>query len=335
MMRGKKKRRIAAVLVTVLLVLCIAGCGKKSEDPKKDLPTSDGFTNEVVMRVGGVEVSYAEANIYLLSMREEVETLYGPEIWDLKFTSDGKTYAELMKEQLLQKITYIKLVCHMAEEYDVRLGADENLNVTEYTQQYLSNITEETAKKYGITEELIRSIYNDNVLAEKIYQTITLNADTTYSESEVLRAHFYYIYLSRFYEDSEGNKSPFTAEDMRTLWNKAEGIRTDALAASDFYKYAQNVSESGTIECTVGRADLPAKSRAAAFALKTGQISEVVEEEDGLYIYYCESEKDEAATREATEAKIDELARAYFNALYEKWINNVKIEVNEALWNAM
>ena len=39
----------------------------------------------------------------------------------------------------------------------------------------------------------------------------------------------------------------------------------------------------------------PAKSRAAAFALKTGQISEVVEEEDGLYIYYCESEKDEAA----------------------------------------
>ena len=34
-------------------------------------------------------------------------------------------------------------------------------------------------------------------------------------------------------------------------------------------------------------------------------------------------------------AKIDELARAYFNALYEKWINNVKIEVNEALWNAM
>ena len=31
MMRGKKKRRIAAVLVTVLLVLCLAGCGKKSE----------------------------------------------------------------------------------------------------------------------------------------------------------------------------------------------------------------------------------------------------------------------------------------------------------------
>ncbi|MBO4628142.1 MAG: peptidyl-prolyl cis-trans isomerase [Lachnospiraceae bacterium] len=334
-MFGKRYRFLAAVLAAVLFTAVLSGCGKNGKDPKKDLPSSEGFTNDVCMRIGDIEVSYAEANVYLMSMREEVEALYGPEIWDLKFTSDGKAYSELMKERLLEKITYIKLVCAMADEYDVRLGNDEILNITDYTQQYLSNITEETAKKYGITEELVRSIYSDNVLAEKIYQTITLNADTSYSEAEVLRAKFDFIFLSRFYEDSEGNKTPFTSDDMRTLWTKAQSIRAEARAAKDFASYAKSVTEASSVEMTVGRADLPSKSRAAAFALKSGEISEIVEEEDGLYIFFCVSDKDEAATQAATEAKIEELAREYFNSKYEKWVNSVKIEINQALWDAM
>ena len=334
-MTGKRYRFLAAVLAAVLFTAVLSGCGKDSKDPKKELPSSEGFTNDVCMRIGDIEVSYAEANVYLMSMREEVEALYGPDIWELKFTSDGKTYAECMKERLLEKITYIKLVCAMADEYDVKLGNDEILNITDYTQQYLSNITEETAKKYGITEELVRSIYSDNVLAEKIYQTITLNADTSYSEAEVLRAKFDYIFLSRFYEDSAGNKTPFTSDDMRTLWTKARSIRADAMAAKDFATYAKTVTEASEVEITVGRSELPTKSRSAAFALKTGETSEIIEEEDGLYIFYCVSEREEAETRAATEAKIEELAREYFDSKYEKWVNSVKIEINQALWDAM
>lgn len=333
-----KRRRIwrTAAVILLLLAMCTGLCAcDDEEDPKKKLPTSEGFTNDVLMRIGGEDVSYAEANIYLLSMREEVEALYGSEIWDIRFTSDGRTYSELMKDRLLEKLTYIKLVCHMAGEFDVKLEADDILNVNEYTQKYLSGITEETAKKYGITEELVRSIYTDNVLAEKIYRTITLNADTTYSETEVLRAKFYYIFLQSYYEDADGNRTPYTSDDMRTLWTKAEGFRKEAVAAKDFYTYAKTVTTANTLEMVVGRADLPSKSRSAAFALKKGEISEVVEEEDGLYIFFCAEEKDELATQAAEEEKIAELSKAYFDSLYERWVNNIKIEINEALWEAM
>ncbi len=334
MLKRKKLRRGISLLLVILLTVALCGCGKDKKKETK-LPTSEGFTSDILMRIGDTEVSYAEANVYLLSMREEVEALYGKEIWDLKFTRDNKTYAELMKERLLEKITYIKLVCYMADEFDVRLGADDFLNVNEYTQQYLSGITEATAKKYGITEELVRSIYNDNVLAEKIYQTVTLNANHSYSEMEVLRAKFYYIFLSRFYEDVDGNRTAFSADDMKALRTKAEEYRTKAAEAKDFYNYAKSVTAANSVEMIVGRADLPAKSRSAAFALKTGEISEIVEEDDGLYIFYCAEEKDEAATQEAEEAKIEELSREYFDSLYEKWINNIKIEINQALWDAM
>ncbi len=328
-------KRWFALLVCVLVCFSIIGCKKDDGDVEKELPTSEGFTSDVVMRVGGQDVSYAEANIYLRSMKEEIEALYGKEIWDFVFTSEGDTYAEIMKADVLERIIYIKLVCFMAGEFDVSLEADDILNVNDYTQEFLTGITEETAKKYGITEELIRGIYTDNVLAEKIYQTITLNADTEYTEEEVLHADFYYICISKYFEDVEGNKIPVPATEVDKLRERANRLREEALTAEDFYAFAKEHTDDSTIEMTVGRSDLPETSSQTAFALTEGGISTVVEEEDGFYIYCCKNAKNEIATREAEEARIEELSRAYFDDLYQKWVRNVKIEVNEALWEAM
>ncbi len=330
-----RSRRWIAVLLCVVMAFGMIGCKKDDDNKKEELPTSEGFTNDVVMRVGGKDVSYAEANIYLRSMQEEVEALYGTEIWDFVFTSEGDTYRELMKEDVLERIIYIKLVCYMAGEFDVALEADDILNVNDYTQEFLAGITEETAKEYGITEELIRGIYTDNVLAEKIYRTITLNADTTYTEEEVLHADFYYIRISKFYEDLEGNQVPVAESEVTKLRERAQDLRAQALVAEDFYTFAKEHTDDSTIELTVGRDDLPTASSRAAFGLTEGSLSNVVEEEDGLYIFYCKSAKNDVATREAEEERIEELSRAYFDSLYQKWVTNVKVEVNEALWDAM
>lgn len=330
-----KRKWTAVLLLLVLAASLLAGCKKDEDGEKKKLPTSEGFTSDVVMRIGGKDVSYAEANIYLMSMREEVETLYGADIWDFVFTSEGDTYSVLMKKELLQKIIYIKLVCFMADEFDVALDADDILNVNDYTQEYMSGVTEEAVKKYGITEELIRSIYMDNVLAEKIYETITLNADKKYEEEDVLRANFHYIRLSKYYEDLEGNQVAIAGADLETVRAKADKLLSDAAKAEDFYSFAKEHTDDSTVEMTVGKNDLPEKSAAAAFALKDGEISGVIEEEDGFYIFYCKSARDELATQVAEEALIAKLSQEYFESLYQKWIQNVTIEINQALWDAM
>lgn len=329
-----KRKWMAVLLLLVLAASLLAGCKKKEDDEKK-LPTSEGFTSDVVMRIGGKDVSYAEANIYLMSMREEVETLYGTDIWDFVFTSEGETYSVLMKKELLQKIIYIKLVCFMADEFNVALDADDILNVNDYTQEYMSGVTEEAVKKYGITEELIRSIYMDNVLAEKIYETITLNADKSYEDDDVLRANFQYIRLSKYYEDLEGNQVAITGDDLAAVREKADRLLAEAENVEDFYNFAKGNTDDSTVEMTVGRSDLPANSAAAAFALKDGELSGVVEEEDGFYIFYCKSARDELATQIAEEALIAKLSQEYFDSLYQKWIENVTIEINQALWDAM
>ncbi len=343
-MKKLGKRILVALLCLAIGLSCI-GCGEKDKK-KKELPSSEGFTSDILMRIGTSKVTYEEANIYLMSMREEVETLYGSEIWNYVFTRDELTYAELMKKQLLEKIKYIKLVCYMADEFGVSLEADDILNVNDYTQEYMSNVTEQMAKEYGITEELIRGIYQDNVLAQKIYETITLNADTRYTEEDYLTADFQYIYLSRYYEDVEGNTLTIKGEEYEALREKMNKLREQAVSDQkealaeedgtyDFYDYAKDNSDAKSVEMVVKRSDLPTASAGVAFALAEGQISSVVEEEDGFYLFYCVSEYDEKASQEAEEALIAEQSKEYFEELYKQWEENINIEVNEALWNAM
>ncbi|MBO4324598.1 MAG: hypothetical protein J5845_04245 [Lachnospiraceae bacterium] len=331
-------RKIRKVLAFAVLAIAAAGlltgC-KHGKGGDKSLPSSEGFTKDVVMRIGGTEVSYAEANIYLLSMREEVETLYGEGIWDFRFTRDGRTYSELMKDELLEKIIYIKLVGKMAAEFDVALGADDVLDVNDYTQDFLNGITEETAKRYGITEELVRSIYTDNVLAKKVYETVTLNVEAKPDEKETRRADFYYLFKKKVYIDNEGNPVQVTGESLRELREDMKIILSQALITEDFYNFAKNKTDAPGVEMTIGPDSFDREITDKLFALPEGSISEIVETSDGLYIFCCKKKINEAETQKAEEEAFAKICKEYFQELYEKWRSDTKVEINEALWNAM
>ena len=331
-MKIKTLKRILAVSLCLMTVFMTTGCkkGKKGGD---DLPSSEGFTKDVVMRINGTEVSYAEANIYLLSMREEVQTLYGDGIWDFRFTRDGRTYAELMKDELLERIIYIKLVG--INKGEVTLGADDVLNVNDYTQSFLNGVTEETAKRYGITEELVRTIYTDNVLAKKVYENVTLNVDAKPDPMETQRSDFIYLFKTKVYTDNEGNSIRVSGEALRELREDMKIILSNALAAKDFYAYAKEQTDAPNVELTLGRDSFDREITDMLFNLPEKSISNIVETQDGLYIFYREKAVNEAETQRAEEEAYSKICKEKFEELYEGWRKDAKIEINEALWDAM
>ena len=139
---------------------------------------------QTLLRIGNLEVSYGEVVLYMQSTKEEVETLYGKEVWDYVLDDEGTSYAQMLKEKLLKQITYTKLVCSQADRLGIALTEDERMNVDEYTDNYLANFSRNELEYYGITRDLVWGIYADNLLATKIYESLTLNINTDVSDEE-------------------------------------------------------------------------------------------------------------------------------------------------------
>lgn len=329
-----RRKMLAGLLVLTLATGLLCGCGKNGK-AGKDLPSSRGFTKDVVMRIDGHDVSYTEGNLYLLSMREEVETLYGTDIWDFRFVRDGRTYRELMKDELLEKIIFIKLVGNMANEFSVSLGADDVLKVNDYTQEFLNGITENTAKKYGITEDLVRTVYTDNILAKKVYETVTLNVDAKPDEEACRHADFYYLFKTKVYTDNEGKSVSVTGDSLRELRGDMKILLERAIGAEDFYTFAKEQTDAPNLEMTLGHGDFSEDIINTLFALPEGSVSNVIETADGMYIFYCKNRINAAETQRAEEEAYAEICKDYFEELYDKWRSNSNVEINQALWDAM
>lgn len=335
----RKKRRKRYWLIFLLAgILLVGGCSK-NENEDSATPTVSAAKDEiekdaVIMTVDDQVLTYAETMLYLRSKKQEVENLYGKDIWHYKLDKEGTTYEEMLKSKLLEDLKYIKIVCAQATELGITLTEDELLDVDEYTVTFLSNFKEEDLKYYGFDKEIVRDIYKDNVLANKVYESLTLNVDTDVSDEEARQAEFFYILIAKYGFDEEGNRIEYTKEQLEDTKTRAESIYQRALKEEDFYTLAKEVSDDDDeINIIVGHGDMAEDLEKAAFALKQGEISPIVENDTGYFIFYCVSELNEDATNAAKEEIIMARQEKLFHESYNNWESAAKITINEKLWN--
>ena len=112
-------------------------------------------------------------------------------------------------------------------------------------------------------------------------------------------------------------------------------ILSQALITEDFYNFAKNKTDAPGVEMTIGPDSFDREITNKLFALPEGAISDIVETSDGLYIFCCKKKINEAETQKAEEEAFAKICKEYFQELYEKWRSDTKVEINEALWNAM
>ncbi|MBE5960825.1 MAG: hypothetical protein E7256_05490 [Lachnospiraceae bacterium] len=337
-MRQLKKKAVLLAIIAALMTSMLACSNAKDTSTESAAPTVSESVDskQVVMTVEGTDVLLEEAMIYLLSSKEEVETLYGDEIWDYTVDIEGTTYADLFKQQLLEKIKYIKIVCSKAEALDITLSEDEMLDVDEYTADFLSQVSEADIKKYGIQKDVVKQIYSDNVLANKIFESLTLNVDTDVSSEEARQVVLQYIFLSKTGYDESGNEIAYSEEELNAVKEKAQDLSEQAKETQDFYSLAEeNSDNSDEIEIVAGKGDLDDALEKVAFSMKTGETSAVIETESGYFILYCKNEMDEEATAEAKEAIIEKRQEEAFTSQYISWETQAAVDIQDDVWAAV
>ena len=332
--RRKQKSSILPKILIFVLVLVLAAVifGRKNEDKEEKTVWQEGS----MLRIGDTQVDYREGMIYLNAVQEDYEQYYGSDIWKYAVDSHGNTMGELIKDQTLEQIIYIKVVCQKASELGIVLSEEELRLVDEQTAAYMEKIQGSEMIKHGVNADIVRRIYSDNLLARKTFEVITLNVDTDIPDEEAAQHKFYSIAIRNFKIDSTGNRVSYEGTELEELKNRVKSLREQAFLTDDFYKLAEkNTEESTMLELTGGIGDFPETYEQAVLALNTGEISEVIETTDYYYIFYCVTDFDVDATHERKEEMIATRQEEEFQTRYKEWRGTTHIEVNEEMWDAL
>ncbi len=332
MKRQWKKTSLCLILVVVLF---FGGCSKKNGDkdtPPTLLEEQIKPQDMVIMTVGTQKLTYAELMLYLRSKKQEIEALYGTDIWDYQLDAEGTTYETMLKEQILNDLIYVKLVCAQAAFLGITLTEDELLDIDEYSASFLAEFTNEDMEYYGFNKETVKGIYKDNLLANKIYESLTLNVDTEVSDEEARQMQFWYILVAKYGYDEEGNRLEYTEEQLEEVKKRATDTYERALETEDFYSLAREVSDDNDIEIIVGRSEMSKELEEATFSLKQGELSQMIENDKGYFLFYCVSELEEQATNAKKEEIIKERQEKVFDESYKEWQDETEVKIDKQLW---
>lgn len=276
------------ILAVISMLFVLTGCATNEEG--------------LVAKVDGEGITEEEFNIDFNVFKNVYEQQLGEDA--LTQVEDGRTLEETLKESIIEKLIVERLVAKEAKAMNIEVNQDEiNKQVEEYIELIGGEEKfQEFLENNGISKEYFQgNIRNETLLNE--YMEAFLSG-ITISEKEERE------YL-------EKNKDSLEIINASHILVKTEEEGKEVLkrlkSGEEFAKLAEELSAdkaSGAQGGNLGyfrRGSIIAEFEEAAFALNSGEISELVKTEVGYHIIFVEDKKDSYEDlKDAINARIKE-----------------------------
>lgn len=305
-MSGKTGLQAAVLCLLAIFLVLPAGCGKK------EIIFTTGLGRDEVFKIEGEICSLAEARFLLQEMKRGYETSFGKELWSQEV--NGTTVEEYAKQRVIDQLAEIKCMKLLAGEQGIELSEEETAKAKSAADEKYQVLGED-AEELDLDKEQLEAIYLELSLADKVYQQLTSEVNTEVSDDEARAVAVQQIYTKSQSLAEEALQKARTGEDFSTL--------------------AENYNEGKVYQTAYGRGELASALEEAIFSLANDEISEVVQAEDGFYIFKCLNNYDVEAT-DANKAVIAKKRKEEaFQEVYDPFVKGLHSEFNRKLWESV
>lgn len=321
-------KKIFTLILCLIMTASLIGCSSNKK---------------VVATVNGQDITLGNYEKLLALNKSSMESYYGSDIWSQEI-EEGKTYEDTLKEMVIETMIGSEVIYQQAEKEKVA-PTDEQI------QEQLDSFNETTKddadyqaelKKMGINEEFLkfqfaRDLANSN-LQEKFEGDTKIPEDDMKKYYEENKDSFYtdtvtasHILLKTI--DDEGNE--LSDAKKKEAKKKAEEALAKIKAGEDFAEVAKEYSEDSTASNggelgTFGRGKMVTEFEDASFAMKAGEISDIVETQYGYHIIKVTDRVDKQETYNDVKDQIKStLAGEKYTEYVEKLKKDSTIEEKE------
>ena len=268
-----KRSPLAAICVLFAVCLMFSGCSeyKQIEPEADDLRT--------VGTIGDKEVYFDQLRFAVYTCRDAMISTYGEGIFD---GEDAPLYLEMLRKQVLASITADYATLALCEEYGIGLGEP---TVLESVDGKLASLVEElgSMRKY-------KKYLKENHLTDR-----TLRFST---EISILQNELFYVYVDDLgiIENDDDKLYDLIKKEfikVRHVFiphSESDAMQTvtaDLADGASFASLIEKYGSDGEMSADgifILKGYMSEEYESVAFGLDVGEISDVVEDENGVYL---------------------------------------------------
>ena len=327
------KKRLAIILSSLLCISSV-GCSSKIN------------ANEVVAKVNGNDITVKQFQSTLALYKQSLESMYGSTIWDTE-VEEGVKYKDKFKDIMLDQMIDIEAVCEQArkeklvptkEEVDKAFN-DLKKNI-DADKEYKNQL-----KEMGIDDTYLRNQQEQDLTIQKYKENFDKNVKITDEEMK----KYYEEHKKDYYKDEvkashilistvDDNGKPLSEAKKKEAKKKAEEVLKKAKSGEEFSELAKEYSDGPGSAANGGdlgyftKGQMVQPFEEAAFSLKPGEISGLVESEYGYHIIKVYDKIDKQLSFDEVK---DQIKKTLMEDKYMENIESIskkaKVEKNESV----
>jgi len=269
-----------------------------------------GLNDSTIFKVADKTATKVETKVLLSDAKNQYEEFFGEDVWNQNI--EGISFEDYAKNQIRSKLIRIKCMNELADERGVVLDRTEIANVEKATNEYMAALTSDEISSLGVTESDVSHMFTEFATAQRLFNDMTSQVAVEVSSDQARVISIQYISV-----DSS---------------DKIDIAKARIDAGDSFFYVARETNSDGEYEYELKRGEMDTVFEDAAFNLKTGETSNIIQCGEKYYIIKCISDNNKTKTESNKNSIISDKKLNAFNDIFESYEASLYVEFNENIW---